>query len=180
MKEKLLLLEAEKSDQSKDIIWYRTQAKSFNKANQDLQKKLIELERIVNSEPDKKEAKDDLDAAIIDLDELISDDEEKLEDNNKELGDNSDKPSTSKQTGQARQLRGQIDRKENSSSKRSRSRTPIEQSSKYRRIEQREEESTGARRSPAIFGVELSLGIKNRTRKDKLIPTFGHNEKEYK
>ena len=48
LKEKLLHLEAKISDQSKDIIWYRTQAKSFNKANQDLQKKLIELEDQTN------------------------------------------------------------------------------------------------------------------------------------
>ena len=42
--EKLLLLEAQIKDQGKDIIWYKAQAKGFNKANQDLQKKLIELE----------------------------------------------------------------------------------------------------------------------------------------
>merc|ERR1711934_33679 len=98
LKEKLLQLEAEISDQSKDIIWYKTQAKSFNKANQDLQKKLVELEE--NVKPDKVESKDDWEVTIIDMD-LISDDEGELDGDDKVevADDNSDKPSTSKQTG---------------------------------------------------------------------------------
>ena len=177
MKEKLLLLEAEISDQSKDIIWYRTQAKSFNKANQELQKKLIESED--NLKPFQAESEVDRDVIsdddMIDMD-MISDDEEKLEeaDDSREMvvGDNSDRPSTSKQTsGQARQdeKRGQIgiDRKENSSSKRSRSRTPVEQSSKYRRVEQTEDSIREIRHQP-IFGTESPL-IKNRIMKGKVI-----------
>merc|ERR1719432_67048 len=120
LKEKLLHLETKISDQSKDIIWYRTQAKSFNKANQDLQKKLIDLEE--NLKPDQAESKVDSDVTIIDMD-LISDGEGKLEDDNKVevADDNPDKPSTSKHTGgQARQHRseaGTAARRENSSSK---------------------------------------------------------------
>ena len=50
---------------------------------------------------------------------------------------------------------------------RSRSRTPVEQSSKYRRVEQTED-SIGERRHQPMFGPESSW-IKNRTMNGKLI-----------
>ena len=150
--EKRTSLEAKLSDSSKDITWYKTQAKSFSKANEALQKKLSSMEDNASSSPVREDAKVDDDVTIVDMD--VVSDEEKEEEEVK-VDDNSDdsQPSTSKQRSETSQLRNCQDEKDKRESstrtKRSRSRSPMEQYRKHRRLEPTGE---GQGRQ-AIFGV---------------------------
>ena len=150
--EKLFSMEVKLSDSSKDITWYKTQAKSFSKANEALQKKLASMEDNASSSPVREDAKVDDDVTIVDMD--VVSDEEKEEEEVK-VDDNSDdsQPSTSKQRSETSQLRNCQDEKDKRESstrtKRSRSRSPMEQYRKHRRLEPTGE---GQGRQ-AIFGV---------------------------
>ena len=150
--EKRTSLEAKLSDSSKDITWYKTQAKSFSKANEELQKKLASREDNATSSPVREDAKVNDDVTIVDMD-LVS--VEEMEEEEVKVDDNSDdsQPSTSKQRSETSQLRNCQDEKDKRESstrtKRSRSRSPMEQFRKHRRLETTGE---GERRQP-IFGV---------------------------
>ena len=150
--EKLFSMDVKLSDSSKDITWYKTQAKSFSKANEELQKKMASMEDNASSSPAREGAKVDDDVTIVDMD--VVSDEEKEEEEVK-VDDNSDdsQPSTSKQrseTSHPRNCQDENDERESSTrTKRSRSRSPMEQSRKHRRLEPTGE---GERRQP-IFGV---------------------------
>ena len=60
-------LEAKLSDSSKDITWYKTQAKSFSKVNEELQKKLASIEDNASSSLVSEDAKvdDDIDLHVV-------------------------------------------------------------------------------------------------------------------
>ena len=60
-------LEAKLSDSSKDITWYKTQAKSFSKVNEELQKKLASIEDNASSSLVSEDAKvdDDVDLHVV-------------------------------------------------------------------------------------------------------------------
>ena len=150
--EKRTSLEAKLFDSSKDITWYKTQAKSFSKANERLQKKLASMEDNATSSPVREDPEVNDDVTIVDMD--VVSDEEKEEEEVK-VDDNSDdsQPSTSKQRSETSQLRNCQDEKDKRESstrtKRSRSRSPMEQYRKHRRLEPTGE---GQGRQ-AIFGV---------------------------
>ena len=152
--EKLFSMDVKLSDSSKDITWYKTQAKSFSKANEELQKKMASMEDNASSSPAREGAKVDDDVTIVDMD-VVSDEEKEEEEEEVKVDDNSDdsQPSTSKQrseTSQPRNCQDEKDKRESSiRTKRSRSRSPMEQSRKHRRLEPTSE---GERRQP-IFGV---------------------------
>ena len=149
--ERVTSLESKLSDSSKDITWYKTQAKSFSKANEELQRKVASIEDNASSSPVREDAKFDDDVTIVDMD-VVSDEEMEEE---VKVDDNSDdsQPSTSKQrseTSHPRNCQDEKDKRESSiRTKRSRSRSPMEQSRKHRRLEPTGE---GERRKP-IFGV---------------------------
>ena len=75
-------LEAKLFDSSKDITWYKTQAKSFSKVNEELQKKLASIEDNASFSPVSKDAKvdDDVnivdDVSIADLDVVLNEEKE--------------------------------------------------------------------------------------------------------
>ena len=149
--ERVTSLESKLSDSSKDIIWYKTQAKSFSKANEELQRKLASIEDNASSSLVREDAEVDDDVTIVDMD-VVSDEEMEEE---VKVDDNSDdsQPSTSKQrseTSHPRNCQDEKDKRESSiRTRRSRSRSPMEQSRKHRRLEPTSE---GERRQP-IFGV---------------------------
>ena len=60
-------LEAKLSDSSKDITWYKTQAKSFSKVNEELQKKLASIEDNASSSLVSEDTKvdDDVDLHVV-------------------------------------------------------------------------------------------------------------------
>ena len=170
--EKRTSLEAKLSDSGKDITWYKTQAKSFSKANEALQKKLLCMEDNASSSPVREDAKVDDDVTIVDMD-VVSDEE--MEEEEVKVDDNSDdsQPSTSKQRSEACQPRNSKDEKDKRESsprtKRSRSRSPMEQFRKHRRLEPTGE---GERRQ-AIFGVgspgsRSGIGTKKGQQLDKM------------
>ena len=151
--ERVTSLESKLSDSSKDITWYKTQAKSFSKANEELQRKLASIEDNASSSLVREDAEVDDDVTIVDMD--VVSDEEMEEEEEVKVDDNSDdsQPSTSKQrseTSHPRNCQDEKDKRESSiRTKRSRSRSPMEQSRKHMRLEPTSE---GERRQP-IFGV---------------------------
>ena len=71
-------LEAKLSDSSKDITWYKTQAKSFSKVNEELQKKLASIEDNASSSLVSEDTKVDDDVTMVDL-HVVSDEEKEEE-----------------------------------------------------------------------------------------------------
>ena len=174
--ERVTSLKSKLSDSNKDITWYKTQAKSFSKANEELQRKVASIEDNASSSPVREDAKVDDDVTIVDMDVVSDEEEEEVK-----VDDNSDdsQPSTSKQrseTSQPRNCQDDKDKRESSTrTKRSRSCSPMGESRKQKRPDRTVEEKrrqASLERSPSlVIKVQfdrLGEGVQERVEEKKL------------